>query len=162
MENKTENNDMKPMDEFRDVGKKLPYQAPNDFFEQFPEKTLQRAKQRERHRKKIVLLWRPVAVAASLVAVVLLSYLISGPGKPDDKLLVQEKQPQPQQVVEQKPEISKEPADAVIKTGVQEKPDLEAEDTEGVIDVLADLSDEELMQLAAMYQADPFIDEAMQ
>lgn len=157
---------MEPTDEFLDFGKKLPYREPPGFFDQLAEKTLQQAKQREQNRKKMVILWRTMAVAASLSALAMLGYFMFEPEKHELHQIVQEKQPVEQQII-QKQEVAKQPeATAEITRVVPEKePEriiAEGNDTEEIGDVLADLSDEELAQLAAMYKTDAFIDESEQ
>lgn len=156
---------MEPADEFRDFGKMLPYREPTGFFDQLSEKTLQQAKLREQNRKKSLVLWRTVAVAASLTALALIGYFMTDSEKPEIQRIVQEKQQ-----VEQTPivnqEIAKQPEVAEVKKDTPEKlPEkIETKETnaEEIGDVLADLSDEELLQLAAMYKADPFISESEQ
>jgi len=156
---------MEPTDEFRDFGKKLPYQEPVGFFEQLSEKTLQQAKLREQRRRKSLVLWRTVAVAASLSALAMLGYFMFEPERPVNNPIVQEKQPVEQQIVP-KQEIPEQPEVAEIKKAVPEKVSekivAKENNTEEIADVLADLSDEELLQLAAMYKADPFISESEQ
>jgi len=156
---------MEPTDEFRDFGKKLPYQEPEGFFEQLSEKALQQAKLREQNRRKSLVLWRTVAVAASLSALAILGYFMFEPEKPVTNQIVQEQQPvEPPQLKNQA--IIKQPEVAEIKKVAPEKVLEKIEEkeinTEDIGDVLADLSDEELVQLAAMYKADPFISESEQ
>ena len=67
---------MEPNDEFQDVGKKLPYMAPDNFFEKAAMKTLQEAKIRERKSRQIIYLWRSVAIAASLTALAILGFFM--------------------------------------------------------------------------------------
>jgi hypothetical protein len=155
-------NNMEPTDEFRDFGKKLPYQEPTGFFDKLPERTLQEAKRREQNHKKTVVLWRTVAVAASLSALALLGYFMLEPERPELHQIVQVKQPVEQpQITNQ--EIIKQPVVAEIKkAAVPENVIAKESDAEEIVDVLADLSDEELTQLAAMYKADPFISESEQ
>lgn len=156
---------MEPTDEFRDFGKKLPYQEPAGFFEQLSEKTLQQAKLREQNRRKSLVLWRTVAFAASLSALAILGYYMLEPEKPVTNQIVQEQQPvEPPQLKNQP--IVKQPEVAEIKKvapdKVLEKIEEKEINAEDIGDVLADLSDEELVQLAAMYKADPFISESEQ
>ncbi|MBA4409169.1 MAG: hypothetical protein Q8S54_19255 [Bacteroidota bacterium] len=152
---------MKPIDEFQEVGKNLPYQTPDKFFDQLSEKILQKAKNREQSHKKMLILWRPVVAVASLVAMVFLGYLFYETGN-EDLRIVQENQGQTEQLIKQKSELSKGQAVEVIKKDLTEKSDSEARSTENMDDVLTDLTDEDLMQLAAMYETDPFTDKAMQ
>jgi len=156
---------MKPTDEFRNFGKKLPYREPSGFFDQFSEKTLQKAKQREQSRRKMVVLWRTIAVAASLSALILLGYYRFEPEKPVINPIANEQQPVQQQMnqnleVEKQPEVAE--MKKIIPEQVPEKIIGEGNDHEEITDVLADLSDEELLQLAALYKADVFISESDQ
>ena len=154
---------MEPIDEFRDFGKKLPYREPTGFFDQISEKTLEHAKQREQSHKKIMVLWRTVAVAASLSALALLGYFMLEPEKIVKNPVALDKQPIDQQFIP-KQEIIKQPKVAEMKEAVQgkvpEKIDAKEIDTEDIGDVLADLTDEELSQLEAMYKTDLFISES--
>jgi anti-sigma-K factor RskA len=156
---------MEPKDEFRDFGKKLPYQEPVGFFEQLSEKTLLQAKLRKQNRRKSLVLWRTVAVAASLSAIAFLGYFMFEPEKPVNNPVVLEQQSVEQPQLESQVTI-KQPEVAAIKKAISEKvPEkivAKENDSEAITDVLADLSDEELSQLAAMYKADPFISESEQ
>lgn len=159
-------NDMKQLDEFPEIGKKLPYREPVDFFEGLSEKTLQQAKLREQNRRRNLILWRTLAAAASISALALLGYFMYEPELVVSPQIVQEKQPveipfikEPETA--QQPEIGSEIKKEVTEK-VPEKTVTEGNDTEEIGDVLADLSDEELQQLAAMYKADPFMSESEQ
>lgn len=156
---------MEPINEFRDFGKKLPYQEPTGFFEQLSEKTLQQAKLREQHRIKRLFFLRNMAVAASLSALALLGYFMFEPEKTVESAFVLEKQSVEQQQINNE-DLKKQPEVTEIKKPIQEiAPETSVANensTEEIGDVLADLSDEELMQLAAMYKADPFISESEQ
>ncbi|HAQ19949.1 MAG TPA: hypothetical protein DCR40_12065 [Prolixibacteraceae bacterium] len=152
---------MEPIDEFKEVGKNLPYRAPDEFFDELSEKILQKAKNREQSHKKMLILWRPVAAVASLVAMVFLGYLFFDTEN-GNKQIVQDNQGQTDQLIKQKSELSKEQAVEEIKKDVTKKSDSEANSTENMDNVLTDLTDEDLMQLAAMYETDPFTDKAMQ
>lgn len=149
--------------EFQGIGKNTPYKAPDGFFEQVSEKTLEEAKQREQNHRKNLVLWRTVAVAATMVGIALFGYYMSEPEKTETKIVsIQEKQIDSIQSIQQIQGFSKQPAVAEIKKAVPEKTIAEQNNTEAIGDVLADLSDEELMQLAAMYKSDPFISESEQ
>ena len=156
---------MEPTDEFRDFGKKMPYQEPAGFFEHLSEKTLQQAKLREQTRRKTVILWRTIAAAASLSAVALFGYYRFEPEKPVINPIANERQSVDKQL-NQNLEAEKQPEVAEMKKIVPEVvPENiigEGNGTEEITDVLAELSDEELFQLAAMYKADVFISESEQ
>jgi len=156
---------MEPTDEFRDFGKKIPYQEPAGFFEEFSEKTLQQAKRRELSRKKKLVLWRTVTVAASLSGLALLGYFMFEPERPEHNSIVFENQSVGQQIIQEQ-EITKQPKIAEIEKTIPEKVPEKIEvkeiDNEDIGDVLADLSDEELLEMSAMYKADPFMSESEQ
>lgn len=148
--------------EFQKIGKRTPYQTPVVFFEQISEKTLLKAKQRETYRRKSIMLWRTAAVAASLSALALLGYFVLEPNRPETKLVVQEKQAVIQPITVQKPEVPEQSIVAEVKKAVPEKTFAAVEITEKVTDVISEMSDDELLKLAAIYKADPFIGESEQ
>lgn len=157
---------MKQSDDFPGIGKKLPYREPVDFFEGLSEKTLQQAKLREQNRRRSLVLWRTMAVAASISALALLGYFMFEPKLTKSPQIVQEKQPLEQPIIKdleiaQQPEIMAE-VKKVVPEKVPEQTVAKENNTEEIGDILADLSDEELLQLAAMYKADPFINESEQ
>lgn len=149
--------------EFQGIGKKMPYVAPDGFFEEVSEKTLQKAKEREQNHRKIRVLWRTVAVAASLVGIGLFGYYWVEPERAETKIVVvQEKQIESIQPILEIHEIAKQQVVAEIKNVAPEKTVEKVKIPESLNDVLADLSDEELLQLAAMYKTDQFINESEQ
>ena len=77
---------MKADNEFDGIGKKTTYKVPDGFFEHISERTLSKAKQRELKRRKTLMLWRTVAVAASLSAIAILGYYMYEKSKPLIKL----------------------------------------------------------------------------
>jgi hypothetical protein len=158
--NMSENN------EFQGIKKNMPYKAPAGFFEQISEKTLLKAKQRELVRRRKLILLRTVSVAASLAAVFLLGYFI-----PDTHIKLESKQTvitnqSAELSIIQNQEIAKLIAVTKIgKTDPEKDHEIiiaEETDAEEIDDVLADLSDDELTQLAAMFKTDPFISESEQ
>jgi anti-sigma-K factor RskA len=153
---------MEPKDEFRDIGKKLPYQEPKDFFDQISAKTLERAKQHKRGQQKRLIVWRSVALAASLVAVAFLGLLIHNTEKPAEIVTVKEIKPETTIISGQNQQIKELTIAEPVKKAVEKNPVPEMKSTENMNDVLVDLSDEELMQLAAMYKSDLFMEEVMQ
>lgn len=162
----TKQNNMNQPDDFPGIGKRLPYQTPDGYFDGLPEQTLEIARQRSYNRNSLKIVWRTIAVAASVAAVVLLVLIV-----PDRATI-------PQPVAENKsvevevPAVQEKPAleepAPVVTEKVNEKPEQAtgnetenpAQNEENVSDVLADLSDDELIQLASMMQADPFLEEA--
>lgn len=158
---------MQENNEFPEIGKKTHFKVPVGFFETVSDNTLLKAKQRALSRRKRLVLWRTVTVAASLAALLFLGYNISDSGiKKESTLIVSDNQPVEQNTILQKPEpvIAMEIAE-ISKTDPEKVPEKimsEVTDTEVIGDVLADLTDDELLQLAAMYKSDPFISESDQ
>lgn len=157
---------MNENNEFQEIGKNTSYKVPAGFFEQISGKALLKAKQRELLRRRKLVLWKTVAVAASLVAVFLLGYFI-----PDNHIKLESKQTvitnqSAELPIIQNQEITKQIVVTEIgKTDpekVSEKIIAVETDAEEIGDVLADLSDDELLQLAAMFKTDPFISESAQ
>ncbi len=126
---------MKADNEFDGIGKKTTYKVPDGFFEHISERTLSKAKQRELKRRKTLMLWRTVAVAASLSAIAILGYYMYETEKPEIQMIVQSKNPDIKQTISQENNV------------------------EELTTVLADMSDDELAQLEAMFKADPFMEE---
>lgn len=157
---------MNENNEFQEIEKKTSYKVPDGFFEQVSEKTLLKAKQGELLRRRKLVLWRTVAVAASLAAVFLLGYFIPNTHiKLESKQTVITNQSAELPII-QNPEITKQTTVTEIGKADPEKDHeriiAEETDEEEIGDVLADLSDDELMQLAAMFKTDPFISEIEQ
>lgn len=156
------NRDIEPIDEFREIGKNLPYREPVDFFERFSDKALNVARQRKKTRERRIMIWRSVAVAASIAVIVFLGYLIPDGKNAEKVLVVQDNQPDTTVVLEQKQQIAKLPVADSVKKNIAEDAVSQSKAGEDMNDILVDLSDEELMQLAAMFKADLFIEEAVQ
>lgn len=146
--------------EFQKIGRKLTYTVPDGFFEQVSEKTLQKAKQREQTSNSRMITMRIFAVAASFLAIALLAYFITGTEKPEIKQVVQDKQIVVKDTIRQTEVITKPITIAEIKKTAPAKVVAKENKSEGIMDVLAELSDDELLQLAAVYKSDPFIEEA--
>jgi hypothetical protein len=161
---------MKEVTEFEEIGRNSQFKVPEGFFEQISEKTLQKAKQREQNHRKIILTLRTFAVAASLFAIALLGYFMSDAGKPEVKQIVQTKQIEKKinetrqldkkQTIRQTAKTDKQITIAEIKKVAPAKTDMKEIIPENLTDVLPELSDDELLLLAAMYKADLFIDES--
>ena len=150
--------------EFKQVGKKMPYYVPNGFFEGITEKTLDEARLREKSRRKYVLLWRSMAIAASLTALVAAGYLLINllpPGKTGHNV---------QNITSGlQDEFKNEEFKEVISTMPEEinydNNNTESETNSGSVnddeinDMLTSLTREELLELAAMLTSDMFIEE---
>jgi hypothetical protein len=62
--------------EFKEIGKKMPYSVPDGYFDGITETTLDKIRQREKIRRKKILIWRSMAIAASLTALITTAYLL--------------------------------------------------------------------------------------
>jgi hypothetical protein len=150
--------------EFKQVGKKMPYYVPDGFFEGITEKTLDEARLREKSRRKYVLIWRSMAIAASLTALIAAGYLLIN-------LFPTEKTGQAAQNISAglQDEVKNEEFREVINTmPVKKDNDINntesntihgSVDDEGINDVLTSLTREELLELAAMLTSDMFMEE---
>ena len=151
---------MKNDKEFDEKLRKSLYKVPEGFFEQVSEKTLSKAKQREQRRRTFLITLGTFAVAASLSAIALLGYFRHGSEKIETTSIVQGKKAEIQQSVRQTEVIGK-PADmSGIKKVLPSKTVVKESKPEDLSDVLPELTDDELFQVAAVYKSDPFIDEA--
>lgn len=154
---------MHPDNDFQQIGKKIPYNAPDGFFEKFSQKTLLKAKERDQDFKKINKTRRIFSVAASLVAMLLIGLFIFqiSNNKPDSKVGIIENKRDGLPSIQELTEIAKElSVPSIYETLPIKKPVnhyLETAKSEGISDVLTELTDEELMQMIAMYKSDPFI-----
>lgn len=158
---------MKEDFEFQRIGKGTAYKVPDGFFDSITYKTLQKAKLREQNHKRNLTLWRTLAVAASLAVLVTVGYLIIGHNaEKQADVIVMEKQPKAQQPIVQQPAIDQKPTvkapPKALPPKVKEKKAIKEDNTEVLADVLNDLSDEELLELDAMYKTDPMIGESEQ
>lgn len=152
---------MEPIDEFKGIGKKLPYKAPDYFFESVALKTLQEAKRRESESRKTIYLWRSVAVAASLAAIGFVGYfMLNNDAKPETQIVVQESKPAVEPIIEPavvQPSVDTISAKESIKPEKVAPPTVATEEpNENMDELLADLTDEELLQMAALIKSDPF------
>ncbi|MFA5326760.1 MAG: hypothetical protein WC384_03115 [Prolixibacteraceae bacterium] len=156
---------MKKDTEFQEIGKKIPYKVPEGFFDELSLKTLAEAKKRSESRRKFRILWQSVAVAASLTGLAFLGYYFSAPEKAVVVPVVAE---QPKvakpQVQEVQPEKMAEPQIVVAeKIEPEPNPEVAEENSkEDLSDLLAGLSDDDLLQMAAMIKTDPFMEEVPQ
>ncbi len=147
---------------FEGIGQKTTYKVPDGFFERISSETLMRAKQREQKRKANRVIWRTIAVAASLVAMVYFTYFRSEPLKSDQNQIVLDDQSKAKETVNPSETIPKsilvaESTNIAIHHKVRiENPVVE------LSTVLSEMTDEDLQQLATMYKNDLFLGESPQ
>ena len=151
---------MKEDIEFEEIGRKMPYKVPKGFFDKISQKTLLLAKQRECKSKKIVMALRTFTVAASFSALALLSYFMMEKEKPMTTLIVAQKQTVVKDTIRQEDVIVKQIAISKPKKVAPVKIVAKEIHQEEITDVLSELSDDELLQLASVYKSDPFIEES--
>ena len=150
--------------EFQEVGKKMPYSVPDGFFDRITEKTLDEALRREKIRRKHILIWRTMAIAAFLTALIAIGYLLINflpPGKTEQTaqnmtsgLQEEVKNEEFREVINSMP--VKNDYDSTI---TESKTVNGAIDEEEINDVLNSLTNEELMELAVILKSDMFIEE---
>ena len=149
--------------EFQEVGKKMPYSVPDGFFDGITEKTLDKARLREKARRKYVLIWRSMAIAASLTAFIVAGYLLfnfspsekTGQTARNTSTIMQDELKNEE--FKEAINILPEKGDNNIKTA--SKPINGSIEEEGINDLLISLTDEELLELAAILKSDMFLEE---
>lgn len=158
-------NKMKEYDDFKQIGKEIPFEVPVGFFESITEKTLKEAITREHIHKRNNLRWLIFSVAASVALFFFLGFHFL-----QDSAPVQV----PNLIVEQtKPTVTKLGGDTsnsksivemnkVIPEKLNERELTVQEKTEVLRDILSDLSDEDLDQISVRYKTDAFINESLQ
>jgi len=142
----------------------MPYSVPDGFFDSITEKTLEEALLREKSRRKHFLIRHSMAIAASLTALIATGYLIisllqSGKTGQDvqniTSVLHEEvKNEEFREVIDSIP-VKNEYDDTVAESKAMNGP----VDDEGLNEVLTSLTDEELVELAAILKSDMFLEE---
>jgi len=153
---------MKTENGFEEIGKKTTLKAPEGFFEGISIDTLLKAKQRDQKRRKTLILWRTIAVAATLSGLFFLGYYRSENLNSEIKHIVQEdvsglKSPglQPETLAS-----SHLVAESTI-TVAAKKFRLETPVAE-LSTVLSEMTNDELIQMAEIYKNDLFLGESPQ
>lgn len=154
---------MKEEIEFNGRGKNSSYKVPEGFFETISQRTLQKIKQREQRRRKIFLLSKFTAAAASLLVLISLAFLITGPQSQNKQQASEQRIDAPQSraalksgelVGEKSVTQNKNEKEKKIVPVKRNEPAIKED--EKIDEVLADLSEEDLQMLATLYKADPF------
>jgi hypothetical protein len=147
--------------EFKEIGKKLPYQVPQDFFDTITEKTLNRAKSRSHNRNiKHLLIW--TSAAASVIVILLFSGLIINryPEMENKESFISNNK----NIQKLKPEIIQDSAIAFeIEPGENDREpfseDISQYEDETFEKLLASLTEEELQALAGQIFAENYFNE---
>lgn len=158
---------MKEEREFEQYGKRLPYRVPEGFFEDISGKTLQLAKSRGKKAKILRLTWFAVGVAASVTLLIIFTTYQDEPAKNSvSAQLAQELPPKisPKQLEIVEPAIKSTKTNPLSGESVKStKSAAGAINTnEPITTVLTELSDEELRQIASIYNNDTFLRESME
>ena len=146
--------------DFKKLGKDRGYSVPDGFFEQVSELTLRKAKQREKNHRRFQIMIGGFALAASLTAIALLGYFMTNSEKYEVRQFVKKELKQPPESIRQKEVIGKQSPFPGIKRVAEEKTHVKETTIETLSDVLAELTDDELLQMAVVYRTDPFIEES--
>ncbi len=157
--------EMKRGTEFQEFGKKMPYKVPEGFFDGISAKTLEEAKRQSVVQRKIRILWQSVAVAASLGGLAVLGYYFTAPEKAVVVPVVAEQNQSVEIPIQEiKPEKAKIPQIAAVPDVKPEEQTTASKENreEDLSDLLAGLSDDDLLQMAAMIKTDPFMEEVPQ
>jgi hypothetical protein len=163
--------------DFDKVEKRMPYKVPEDFFDKVTESTLAEAERRNTIKKEARFNWPAISMAASLVLLLAFGYVfylnrteqkshVAVLDKPTEKVTPSEiaakteiKNPTSATVVPPLIEKAKNQVTAeTTKTATvtKQKPELltQADKPESLDEVLANISDDELMLLAAVAETD--------
>ncbi|MEI6139247.1 MAG: hypothetical protein WCP85_08280 [Mariniphaga sp.] len=147
---------------FEEIGQKTTYKVPDGFFERVSSDTLIKAQQREQKRKTNRVIWRTMAVAASLLALLFFSYYRPEPVISDTNLVSFDGQSKLNLKVNPSESISN-PILVAESTGMVIHKKLKMESSVAELStVLAEMTDEDLQQLATMYKNDLFLGESPQ
>ena len=150
---------MKYDNDFDEMLKRSLYKVPEGFFEQVSEKTLLKAKQREKQRRMIRITLGTFAVAASLTAIAFLGYYRTDSKRIESISIVMDKNGDKKQSVRQTEVIGKPTNVSGLGKVKHLRTETKEIKPEELSDVLPELTDDELLQVAAAYKSDPFIDE---
>jgi hypothetical protein len=165
---------MKTESEFQKIGKKMPYSVPDGFFDRITEKTLEEARSRKKISRKTIVLWRTMAVAASIAILFTVGYLLftPSPEKHTEQASLEEPSINQPDVPEPEPEIipDPQPEKEIISQSItvretnnlsdqsKETNEVDIYETD-INEVLSALTNDELLQLATMYNTDIFLEE---
>ncbi len=153
---------------FKEIGKRVPYSVPDNFFEPLTEQTLTHAKKRLRHsRTRQIILW--ASLAASVLLFTFHSELRMEVGKMTGmkEVFVQNKKSQPVSFQDGVPETMEEKvAEQDYSRLIFGTPDEESEEAdpyhETMENLFALLSEEELLELAYWLSAELFFNELIE
>jgi hypothetical protein len=155
---------MEKESELSESGKKMPYSVPDGFFEAITGKTLEEARRREKNRRKKITMWRSLSFAASIAALFTTGYFLLSPlsWKNSGQTARNSTESINQEIIVSDRQLMK---DINSQTEIKTRENIEkvtintSDEPEEIGDVLSSLSNDELLQLAALYKTDIFLDE---
>ncbi len=168
--------------DFDKVGKRMPYKVPSGFFNKITEETLAEAENRAAAKKKTTFgLWQVLSVAASVAVLLTVGYFMYTGRHQEhtDKNMIVATEPtatepteapvadavpvpEPEQPVATVPEQPKlavvpKPKTRSEKVPEQQQAPAQTENPETLDEILASISDEDLLQLAALAETDLYV-----
>jgi hypothetical protein len=161
-------NKMQDFDEFQRIGKETPFEVPTGFFDTLAEKTLRKAITREHIHKKNNIRRLIFSVAASVAVLLYLGFLFKQDSAPlqGSTLIVERTKPTNQSETKFGRETpihdNINELNMVMPGKINEKELKTQEKTELLRDVLSDLTDDDLQQMAIRYKSDAFLNESLQ
>lgn len=147
---------------FDEIGRRVPYGVPNNFFDTITEKTLQKAK-KEKRKKNLIRFLIPFSAAASILIILTVGLLFKGQLTTEDLVQSQKnrsaikelKNPDTLNITEKNT-----PADTGIKTGKGHIQTITKKPTEETLEnLLAQLTNEELSGISESISAEIYIEE---
>lgn len=153
---------MKEAEDFGKIGKKIPYRVPREFFGGITERTLEKAIRR-RKQNKIRLIRSSLAVAATLLLLVTVGYLLFQPGS-DPASVAESKKPVPVKdgsrvAIESDKIAEKKVPDQSIEVKHPAEVQNDPVSTENLDSLLALLTDEELKFFSGLISAEITIED---
>lgn len=161
---------MKEEFDFKKVGKRMPYRVPSDFFEEITKRTLAEAENRVNDKKQPVLLYRRLMSVAAVITLLLAIglFLYTGNRNREEKMVAEARNteaPAPDTLLVRVPAISGNtqkrvkaapgPVAAARKSAkIPEQQPVPTDKPETLENILATISDEELLVLAALAESD--------
>ncbi|MEI7830905.1 MAG: hypothetical protein WCI31_14100 [Prolixibacteraceae bacterium] len=157
---------MENHDKFQLIGKKTPYEVPSGFFESIAEKTLKNAikKVHIHKRNNVVRLIFSVAASLALLFYMGINFKQNSDAIQVQDLIVDRTRPASPSATPLSREITnhKKITEKVLPGETIEKDVTTLEKPELLSDILSDLTDEDLQQIAIRYKTDTFINESLQ
>ncbi|MFD2512477.1 hypothetical protein ACFSRY_01250 [Pontibacter locisalis] len=169
--------------DFKKVGKRMPYKVPSDFFGNITEETLAEAERRSGNNKRhSSSMWWIVSVAASVILLIAVGYFVYT-GKKEEKVMATTKGTQapvaslPQVRADQqnadtmtRPEVSvteqrlpvtlqadSDKVSVPSEQASEQKQLAQVDKEESFDEILRSISDEELLEMAAVAEADLYL-----